>query len=113
MNKYWIFYAAGVLLPFVLKAGHHLWNQDKQVAGFWKALGNFVFADVTTSLKTVTNLAAEWVIGAILVDRLPVPFTEPFDMPEHVALAFFAGVIAESILVPPLLNLLTKKFAPA
>lgn len=122
MNRYWIWYFAGIMAPFIIKYANYMLKQSETVPmpaslegkvmvteqrwSFTIATLRFLFGDTALAIKTLTNFGAEWVIGAVVLDRLPVPFAaDVLEMPQHIGLAFFMGLIAESLIVPPFMNL--------
>lgn len=128
MNRYWIWYFAGIMAPFIIKYANYMLKQTETMPvppslqgkvivteqrwSFMIATLRFLFGDVQASIKTLTNFAAEWVIGAVFLDKLPVPFAvDVFEMPQHIGLAFFMGLIAESLIVPPFMNLIVSRFS--
>lgn len=102
MNKYWLVYFIGVALPYAIKMGNYLLRTrvDDKVT-LWHAIAEYLFGNVQTSITSVMTVGAEWVLGAIYVDRLPLPFTPTLELPLHVAACFFLGAISE--LIAPLL----------
>lgn len=116
MNRWWLFYAVGALLPFVVKYAYYMLQQESEnefgKRSFAILTLKFLFNDQAATMKTLLTVSGEWLIGAMYVDRLPLPFGDVFEMPQHIALSFFLGVIAEGFLVPPLIGAFVSKFGP-
>jgi len=112
MSRHWILYIVGIALPFIIKYGNHMLQENPQRFGLLVSTVRFLFADVPTSMKTITNLAAEWVIGAIYMGELALPFADLSGLPKHVALSFFLGFTAETLIVPPFISFMMRRFGP-
>lgn len=109
MNQYWLWYGLGVALPFIIKWANHMLKLDATTPlvafgrviqprwSFVVATLMFLFNDVRVATTTVTTWAAEWVIGAVYVDKLPLPFGPLGALPMHASLSFLLGVIGELI----------------
>ena len=103
MNQYWIPWILGMLLPLGFKFGHRLYTTNRAEISFWRALAGFVFSDYDATFRTTLNLAVEFYIGAIYIDKLPAPFMPALDMPVHWGTAFLFAFAAE-LIVPFAIN---------
>ena len=110
INQYWAAWALGMMLPFGLKLGHYLFQHTGGTkADFVKALVTFVFGDTTASLKTTLNVSGELVLGAVYIDKLPMPYMSTIDLPLHWAAAFFFALMAE-LIVPLIVDGIVEWF---
>lgn len=116
MNRWWVVYFLGVLAPMIFKYAYFMLNQPPVTEHGKQSLLiltlKFFFNDPNAATKTVLTFAGEWLIGAMYVDRLPLPFGDMFEMPQHIALSFFLGAAAEMFIVPPLIGYFVNKFGP-
>jgi hypothetical protein len=97
MNIYWIPWILGILVPLLLKLGHHLFLSSRAETTFLRSMAEFVFADATASTTTVLTFATELLLGAIYINRLALPFVPEIALPLNWALCFFLAMIAESV----------------
>jgi len=96
-NVFWFFWIAGILVPLLLKLGHHLFLASRSETTFLRAMAEFVFADATASTTTVLTFSTELLLGSIYINRLALPFIPEISLPLNWALCFFLAMIAESV----------------
>lgn len=113
MNRYWLWYFVGVALPYFIKLGNYLLRKTADhTVSLWRIIAEYMVGDVQVATTSVMTLGAEWVLGAIYVDKLPMPFMEVLDLPLHVASCFFLGAIAE-LIAPLIIRRVVGWFGPA
>jgi hypothetical protein len=110
ISRYWIAYIIGIALPFCLKYGNYMLKQNADGRyGLLTHTLRFLFDDVATATKTLINFGGELAFGVVWIDRLPLPFADLKDMPQHVFFCFFLGLIAETVIVPPCINFVHRR----
>lgn len=107
----WVAYLSAVLLVIQVKLMRWMHNENPDNVTFQKSLENYFVGGTATQVTSVSVLGFELVLGAVVCDKLAVFGAFATSLPQHWALAFFIGSLAEG-LAPIGINWITKRLFP-
>lgn len=107
----WGAYLSAVLLTIMVKLLRFMHQENPTHVTFRASLDNYFVGSTSTTITSVSVIGFELLLGAVVCDRLPVFGDTAASLPQHWALSFFIGSLAEG-LAPLGIGWVSKRLFP-
>ncbi len=108
----WAAYVLAIVLVVLVKMLGWMHGENPQFVTFKASLLNYFIGGSAAKFSSITILAFELLLGAVYVDRFPIPgLGWVASIPLHPIFSFFLGSISE-IIAPPGIRWISKRIFP-
>jgi hypothetical protein len=107
----WTAYLSAVALTVMVKLLRYMHSQSPADGTLKASLQDYFVGSQSTTITSISVVGFELLLGAVVCDQLPVFGDTAASLPQHWALAFFIGSLAEG-LAPLGISWVSKRLFP-